>query len=96
MNDVPDATVVASNIEKLYTVLNYAAATGRTLPSRVADVFRQQTAQMPATTEAERLVVQREGQNLFRQALLDYWYGQYAVTGLAVPELLRASHPKRS
>lgn len=62
--------------------------------NRVADAFRQQTAKMPATTEAERLVVQRVGQNLFRQALLDFWHGQCAVTGLAVPELLRASHIK--
>lgn len=92
VNDAPDATVLAPNIEKLYAVLNHAAATARTLPNRVADAFRQQTAQMPATTEAERLVVQRVGQNLFRQALLDFWHGQCAVTGLAVPELLRASH----
>lgn len=94
VNDKPDATVVVPNIENLYAVLNHAAATARTLPNRVADVFRQQTAQMPARTEAERLVVQRVGQNLFRQALLDYWRGQCAVTGLAVPELLRASHIK--
>lgn len=94
VNDVPGATVVATNIEKLYTVLNHAAATARTLPNRVADTFRQQTAQMPATTEAECLVVQRVGQHLFRQALLDYWHGQCAVTGLAMPELLRASHIK--
>ena len=94
VNDAPDATVLAPNIEKLYAVLNHAAATARTLPNRVADVFRHQTAQMPASTEGERLVVQRVGQDLFRQALLDYWHGQCAVTGLAVPELLRASHIK--
>lgn len=94
VNNAPDATVLVPNIEKLYTVLNHAAATARTLPNRVADAFRQQTARMPTTTEAERLVVQRVGQNLFRQALLDFWHGQCAVTGLAVPELLRASHIK--
>jgi len=94
LNDAPDATALASNLEKLYAVLNHAASTARTLPNRVADVFRQKTAQMPTSTEAERLVVQRVGQNLFRQALLDYWHGQCAVTGLAVPELLRASHIK--
>lgn len=94
VNDAPDSTSLATNIEKLYAVLNHAAATARTLPNRVADVFRQKTSQMPTTTEAERLVVQRVGQNLFRQALLDYWQGQCAVTGLAVPELLRASHIK--
>jgi hypothetical protein len=38
--------------------------------------------------------VQRVGQDLFRDGLLDYWDGICAVTGLAVPELLRASHIK--
>lgn len=47
---------------------------------------------MPKATEAERLVVQRVGQNLFRGALLDYWQGCCCVTGLAISELLRASH----
>lgn len=94
VNNSSDETALAPNIDKLYALLNHAAATARTLPNRVADVFRQQTAQLPTTTEAERLVVQRVGQSLFRQALLDYWHGQCAVTGLAVPELLRASHIK--
>ena len=43
-------------------------------------------------TEAERLVVQRVGQDLFRNGLLDYWEGRCAITRLAVPQLLRASH----
>lgn len=34
------------------------------------------------------------GQDLFREALLEYWEGRCAVTGLDVPELLRASHAK--
>jgi putative restriction endonuclease len=45
-------------------------------------------------TEAEALVKQRVGQDLFREMLLEYWGGRCAVTGLAVPELLRASHAK--
>jgi predicted restriction endonuclease len=39
-------------------------------------------------------VVQRVGQDLFRGGLIEYWEGRCAVTGLAVPELLRASHIK--
>lgn len=78
----------------LYDVLRTAAAHARTLPNRVADAFRRETAGMPRSTEAERVVVQRVGQNLFRTALLDYWQGRCCVTGLAVPELLRASHIK--
>lgn len=76
----------------LYKVLEKAAATARTLPSCVVQKFNQATAKMPKSTEAERWVVQRVGQNLFRSALLDYWQGRCSVTGLAVPELLRASH----
>lgn len=62
--------------------------------NRVADQFRAKTQNLPKTTEAERLVVQRVGQDLFRGALLDYWKGRCCVTGLAVPSLLRASHIK--
>ena len=48
------------------------------------------------SSEAERLVVQRIGQNLFREGLLDLWGRalRCAATGLAVPALLRASHIK--
>lgn len=45
-------------------------------------------------TEVERLVRQRVGQQKFREAMLDYWGGACAVTGLTLPEVLRASHAK--
>ena len=48
----------------------------------------------PLTTEAVAEIRRRVGQDLFRDALLDYWEGQCAVSGLAVPDLLRASHAK--
>jgi predicted restriction endonuclease len=54
--------------------------------------FRAETAKLPRTTEAERLVVQRIGQNLFRDALLDYWDRRCPLTGITEPALLRASH----
>lgn len=79
---------------ELYAVLRTTAALARTKPNRVADDFKKKTATMPKTTEAERLVVQRVGQGMFRNALLDYWQGRCCVTGLDVPELLRASHIK--
>lgn len=81
-----------SGFGELYAVLRKTAAFARTKPNRIADTFKKQTATMPKTTEAERLVVQRVGQSLFRNALLDYWQGRCCVTGLDVPELLRASH----
>lgn len=86
--------VKAEGYEGLYAVLRTAAAHARTLPNRVADEFRRQTTGFPRSTEAERLVVQRVGQNLFRAALLDYWQGRCCVTGLDIPPLLRASHIK--
>lgn len=47
----------------------------------------------PATeTESNRAT--RLGQSKFRQALMDRWDRRCAVTGLPLPELLRASHIK--
>ena len=86
--------LLVEGIEQLYRALQQAAATARTMPNRVADQFRAKTQALPKTTEAERLVVQRVGQDLFRSALLDYWQGRCCVTGLAMPSLLRASHIK--
>lgn len=86
------AAVAVEGFGELYALLRTAAARARTKPNRVADEFKRKTAAMPKTTEAERLVVQRVGQALFRDALLDYWQGRCCVTGLDVPELLRASH----
>lgn len=66
----------------------------RALPVEPLRVFEAQTGNLPRTTEAERLVVQRVGQDIFRDALLSYWGGSCAVTGVAEPRLLRASHIK--
>lgn len=85
---------LADGIPTLYAALERAAATARTMPNRVAAEFDRATMALPRSTEAERLVVQRVGQDLFRRALLDYWRGRCCVTGLAFPELLRASHIK--
>lgn len=87
-------SVLVSGVEQLYAVLQHASAVARNLPNRIADHFRAKTKGLPASTEAERLVLQRVGQDLFRIALLDFWRGRCCVTGLAVPSLLRASHIK--
>jgi hypothetical protein len=80
--------------DSLYGALERVAATARTLPNRVVERFHKVAASLPSSTEAERLVIQRVGQQLFRDALLDYWQGRCPVTGLAIPGLLRASHIK--
>lgn len=85
----------ATSIPALHLLLRRAWQLSRTLPDELLRAFERSTATMPKSTEAERLVVQRVGQDIFRAGLLDYWQGRCAVTGLAVPELLRASHIKR-
>lgn len=83
-----------ADIPALHRLLRRVFQLSRTLPDELLHLFEKQTAALPKNTEAERLVVQRVGQDLFRQGLLDLWEGRCAVTGLAVPELLRASHIK--
>jgi putative restriction endonuclease len=78
----------------LHRFLRRAFQLAKTLPDALLHAFEQKTRSLPRTTEAERFVVQRVGQDLFRDGLLDYWEERCAVTGLAVPELLRASHIK--
>jgi hypothetical protein len=78
----------------LYRLLRRAFQLSRTLPDELLQTFKQETSALPRGTEAERLVVQRIGQGIFRQGLLEFWDGRCAITGLAVPELLRASHIK--
>lgn len=93
--DGADGGVISvSDLDQLYATLQRASAIARTMPNRVADQFRREKLRLPQTTEAECLVVQRVGQNLFRDALMDYWQGRCCITGLAVPALLRASHIK--
>lgn len=82
-----------ANSEDLLTLLRRAWTLEHTLPDAILATYRQVTARIDAT-EAEALVRQRRGQVLFRQALCDYWGGLCAISGLDVPELLRASHAK--
>lgn len=81
-------------VPALHRLLRRAFQLSKALPNQLLHTFQQRIATLPRTTEAERLVIQRVGQNLFREGLLDLWEGRCAVTGLAVPALLRASHIK--
>ena len=78
----------------LYPVLRAVYRLALTLPDAPLVTFEAQTATLPKTTEAERLVVQRIGQDIFRAALLTYWHGRCPLTGITDPDLLRASHIK--
>ena len=87
-------TLRVNDIAALHRLLRRAFQLSHTLPDALLHVFKDETTNLPRTTEAERLVVQRAGQNIFRRGLFDYWDGRCAITGLGVPELLRASHIK--
>jgi len=76
----------------LYAALNRVYALGVSLPDAPLREFESRVADLPRTTEAERLVVERIGQNIFRARLMDYWEGRCPLTGITDPALLRASH----
>jgi len=76
----------------LYAVLRRVYELGVSLPDAPLREFELRVATLPRMTEAERLVVQRVGQDIFRQRLMDYWQGRCPLTGISDPALLRASH----
>jgi putative restriction endonuclease len=82
------------DLPALHRLLKRSFQLARSLPTAPLDSFRERTRRLPTTTEAERIVIQRVGQDIFRASLIDFWQGRCAITGLAVPELLRASHAK--
>jgi hypothetical protein len=86
------ATFVFDTLQALYAALDRIYRLGISLPDAPLQAFRSAIHDLPRTTEAERLVVQRVGQDLFRQALLAYWGGRCPMTGITNHELLRASH----
>lgn len=89
------------SIEELRHLLLRAARLAHSLPNQAKTDFETAlAAQLDALpdaiqgTEVECMVRQRIGQQTFRAAMLDYWGGACAVSGIAVPEVLRASHAK--
>lgn len=89
------------SIEALRLLLQRAAKLAHSLPNQAQTDFesalKAELETLPDAirgTEVERIVRQRVGQQTFRAAMLDYWGGACAVTGIALPEVLRASHAK--
>lgn len=97
---LPSADIAGPGIDRhsfptltsLYAILPRLYQLSTSLPDAPLKTFQQQTAKLPKTTEAERLVVQRIGQDIFRASLMDYWQGRCPLTGITDPALLRASH----
>ena len=80
------------NLGALYAVLRRVYELGISLPDAPLREFELRVAALPRTTEVERLVVQRIGQDIFRDRLMDYWQGRCPLTGISDTALLRASH----
>jgi hypothetical protein len=93
-----------SGYHELAAFLTRAASLAASLPNnaeaaylrRVEELDREEETKPSSVlaTEVKRLTRQRVGQDVFREALMGYWGGACAVTGIALPEVLRASHAK--
>jgi len=91
----------ATNESQLATLFKRASQLANSLPNQAANNYEKDLkaalAELPLSTrgtEIERMVRQRVGQDAYRKAMLDYWGNACAVTGLQMPEVLRASHAK--
>ena len=76
----------------LYALMPRVYQLAASLPNAPLAQFQAKVKDLPTSTEAERLVVQRIGQDVFRSGLLEYWQGRCPLTGIADTPLLRASH----
>lgn len=83
---------VFETLGQLYDVLPRIYQLAASLPDAPLRDFLAKTKKLPITTEAERLVVQRIGQDIFRSSLIEYWQGCCPLTGITDSALLRASH----
>ena len=83
-----------SSLAALYGIMPRIYELSVSLPDAPLHEFIQRTKNLPKTTETERLVVQRVGQDIFRGRLITYWRARCPLTGVADGALLRASHIK--
>lgn len=81
-------------------LLRRIAILGRVLPDQLLHeyhaVIDAEIEKALALPTLERIVEvrQRVGQDLYRKALMQYWKGCCAITGVSIPLFLRASHAK--
>ncbi len=81
-------------------LLSRVAVLGRVLPDQLLHQYNaiveteieKALAESPLERTAE--VRQRIGQDLYRKALMQYWNGRCAISGISIPSFLRASHAK--
>ncbi|SMF55606.1 HNH endonuclease [Azospirillum oryzae] len=87
-----DARYAFATLGALYEVLPKVYALAVALPDGPLEAFQDAVKDLPKTTVAERLVLQRIGQDIFRERLMAYWHRRCPLTGITDPSLLRASH----
>ena len=78
----------------LHSILGRVWELSVALPDQPLRRFEREIAALPRETEAERLVVQRKGQEVFRKSLLAYWGSCCPLSGITDTQLLKASHMK--
>ena len=82
----------------LAILLKRVAELFASLPNNPLEQYQKKLAEFSNTeiqkTEVERLVKERVGQDIYRDALMNYWGGACAVTGCTLKDALRASHAK--
>ena len=81
-----------ATLSQLHAALDRIYKLAVSLPDAPLTRFRIKTKGLAQTTEAERIVIQRVGQDIFRDALMLYWGSRCPLTGITEPALLRASH----
>jgi hypothetical protein len=86
------ARYIFETLCQVYAVLPRIYQLAASLPDAPLREFETKVKDLPKATEAERLVVQRIGQDVFRSGLIDYWQGRCPLTGITDTALLRASH----
>lgn len=86
------ARYIFDSLGALYAAMPRVYQLAASLPDAPLGEFQAQVKDLPMTTEADRLVVQRIGQDIFRAGLLDYWQARCPLTGITDGPLLRASH----
>jgi hypothetical protein len=89
----------AHDMGALGRILRRAGELALSLPRNAEEIFKRKIIEAVNNftidkTEIERAVRQRVGQDIFRGALTRYWGGACSVTGVALTEVLRASHAK--
>lgn len=89
---VGDGYIAADDTLALQVLVERIFQLSMSLPTRPLDVFRERIRKVPDTTEVERVVRQRVGQDVFREALDQYWQARCPVTGISDRPMLRASH----